>query len=147
MISPTRPLTTSLIACAGPPVYGTVNSLISARLCKSSVVRCVSLPTPVIAQDIAPGRAFAWAMRSEILLMPSKGLATTNMGFSAAKPIAVKSRGSRIGTLGAGPGRRRGTLARLVVGWVRPTLAAYTCWLTGTLHRCELVPQFCALHD
>src|SRR5262249_14005010 len=104
MISPTRPLTTSLIACAGPPVYGTVNSLISPRLCKSSAVRCVSLPTPVTAQDIAPERAFAWAMRSEILLMPSEGLATTNMGFSAAKPIAVKSCGSRIGTLGAGPG-------------------------------------------
>src|SRR5262249_20688056 len=59
---------------------------------------------PVTAQDIAPGRAFAWAMRSEILLMPSEGLATTNMGFSAAKPIAVKSCGSRIGTFGAGPG-------------------------------------------
>jgi hypothetical protein len=39
----------------------------------------------------------------------------------------------------AGLGPRRGTLARLVVGWLRPTLAAYTCWLTGTLHGCELV--------
>ena len=28
-----------------------------------------------------------------------------NMGFSAAKPIAVKSRGSWTGTLGAKPGR------------------------------------------
>src|SRR5262249_14042293 len=62
MISPTRPLTTSLIACAGPPVYGTVNSLISARLCKSSAVRCVSLPTPVIAQSLhsmGPTKKFA----------------------------------------------------------------------------------------
>jgi hypothetical protein len=64
----------------------------------------VSLPIPVTAQDISPGRAFARAMRSESLVMPSDGLTTMNIGFSPAKPIALKSRGSRIGRLGAAPG-------------------------------------------
>src|SRR6516225_11602101 len=44
---------------------------------------------PVTAQDISSGCPFARAMRSESFLMPSEGLTTMNMGFSAANPIAV----------------------------------------------------------
>ena len=74
------------------------------RICRSSAVRCVSLPTPVTAQDISPGRAFARAINSGSVLMPSAGGTATNIGFSAVNPMAVKSRGTWIGRLAAAPG-------------------------------------------
>ena len=40
----------------------------------------------------------------EIEATDAEGVTTMNMGFSAANPIAAKSRGSWIGTLGIAPG-------------------------------------------
>ena len=64
-------------------------------------MRCVSLPTPVTAMEMVPGFFLASAISSGSVLTPRPGFTATNIGFSAVKPIGTKSRGSRIGMLGA----------------------------------------------
>jgi hypothetical protein len=104
MTSETRPAVTSVSDCTEPPVYGTICSLMSARICSNSPVKWVNLPTPVTAYEMLSGFFFACAISSGRLLMPSLGLIPIDCGCTTVIPMAVKSRGSLSGRLGALPG-------------------------------------------
>ena len=80
-----------------------------ARICSSSPVRWVNLPTPVTAYEMLPGSFFACAISSGKLLMLSLGLIPIDCGCTAVIPMGVKSRGSLRGRLGALPGIVRNT--------------------------------------
>src|SRR5215475_9683723 len=95
MTSETRPAVTSVSDCAEPPAYGTICSLMLARICSNSPVKWVNLPTPVTAYEMLPGSFFARAISSGRLLMPSLGLIPIDCGCSTVIPMAVKLRRSR----------------------------------------------------
>ena len=63
-----------------------------------------SVPRPVAAYEISPGRFFASAMKSGNVVTPSEDATVMKNGCSATKPTGTKSRGSSSGRLACRPG-------------------------------------------